>query len=154
MALDMSDDVIQGVFERQRSALLALLEDVSVAESNCPTGARVAVVGFSAHTKHLIRFQDYRRKSQLLEAVRNIAPERTSNKRHLGSAMRFVGRNVFKRVRAGAMMRKVAVFFSNGPSEDVEDVVTAVLEYQAQNIVPAVVALRQANNIRRALEVL
>ncbi|XP_013884856.1 collagen alpha-6(VI) chain [Austrofundulus limnaeus] len=150
--LDMSNDVTPVAFERQRSALLALLEDISVAESNCPTGARVAVVGFSSHTKHLIRFQDYRRKSQLVDAIKNIAPERTSNKRHLGSAMRFVGQNVFKRVRAGTMMRKVAVFFSSGASEDADDIVTAVMEYRAQNIIPAVISLRQANNIRKALE--
>lgn len=149
----MSDDVTPVAFERQRSALLALLEDVHVAESNCPTGARVAVVGFSAHTKHLIRFQDYRRKSQLVDAVQNIALEKTSNKRHLGASMRFVGQNVFKRVRAGTMMRKVAVFLSNGPSEDVDDIVTAVMEYRAQNIVPAVISLRPANNVRKALEV-
>lgn len=153
LGLDMSDDMTPVLFERQRSALLALLEDISVAESNCPTGARVAVVGFSSHTKHLIRFQDYRRKSQLVEAIKNIAPERTSNKRQLGSAMRFVGQNVFKRVRAGTMMRKVAVFFSNGASEDVDDIMTAVMEYRAQNIIPAVISLRQANNVRKALEV-
>lgn len=149
----MSDDVTPAAFERQRSAVLALLEDVHVSESNCPTGARVAVVGFSAHTKHLIRFQDYRRKSQLVDAVQNIALEKTSNKRLLGASMRFVGRNVFKRVRAGSMMRKVVVFLSNGPSEDVDDIVTAVMEYRAQNIVPAVVSLRPANNVRKALEV-
>lgn len=149
----MSDDVTPVAFERQRSALLALLEDVHVAESNCPTGVRVAVVGFSAHTKHLIRFQDYRRKSQLVDAVQNIALEKTSSKRHLGASMRFVGQNIFKRVRAGTMMRKVAVFLSNGPSEDVDDIVTAVMEYRAQNIVPAVISLRPANNVRKALEV-
>ncbi|XP_037836012.1 collagen alpha-6(VI) chain isoform X2 [Kryptolebias marmoratus] len=152
LGLDMSEGVSPVAFERQRAALLALLEDVSIAESNCPTGARVAVVGFSAHTKYLIRFQDYRRKSQLVEAVQNIALEKTSNKRHLGAAMRFVGQNVFKRVRAGTLMRKVAVFFSSGASEDVDDIVTAVMEYRAQNIIPAVISLTQANNIRTALE--
>ncbi|KAI4790340.1 hypothetical protein KUCAC02_034696 [Chaenocephalus aceratus] len=129
-------------FERQRSALLSLLEDVSVSESNCPTGARVAVVGFSAHTKYLIRFQDYQTKTQLLELLRN-----------LGAAMRFVGQHVFKRVRAAVMMRKVAVFLSNGPSQDVEDIVTATMEYRGLNIVPAVISLKNDNNTAKALEV-
>uniref|UniRef100_A0A672GMK9 Collagen, type VI, alpha 4a n=1 Tax=Salarias fasciatus TaxID=181472 RepID=A0A672GMK9_SALFA len=150
--LDMSDDVTPAAFERQRSALLALLDDVDIAESNCPTGARVAVVGYSTYTKFLIRFQDYRRRQQLLEAVQNLALERTSNKRRLGAAMRFVGHHVFKRVRAGAMMRKVAVFFSSGQSQEVDDILTAVMEYRGLNIVPAVVSLRSAPAVVRAME--
>uniref|UniRef100_A0A3Q2UP15 Collagen type VI alpha 6 chain n=1 Tax=Fundulus heteroclitus TaxID=8078 RepID=A0A3Q2UP15_FUNHE len=151
--LDMSDGVTPAGFERQRSALLSLLEDISVAESNCPRGARVAVVGFSAHPKYLIRFQDYRQKAQLKEAVQNIALERTSNKPHLGASMRFVGHNVFKRVRSGTMLRKVAVFFTAGRSEDVSDIVTAVMEYRALNIIPAVISLARAPEIRGAVEV-
>ncbi|XP_060937286.1 collagen alpha-6(VI) chain [Limanda limanda] len=151
--LDMSEDVTPVAFERQRAVLLSLLEDVAIAESNCPTGARVAVVGFSAYAKYLIRFQDYRLKKQLMESVKNIALEKTSNKRHLGAAMRFVGQNVFKRVRAGMMMRKVAVFLSNGPTQDLENIVTAVMEYRALNIVPAVISLKNAPAIARALEV-
>nr|XP_046254472.1 collagen alpha-6(VI) chain isoform X2 [Scatophagus argus] len=151
--LDMSEDVTPAAFERQRSALLSLLEDITIAESNCPTGARVAVVGYSTYTKYLIRFQDYRLKKELIESVKNIALERTSNRRQLGAAMRFVGQNVFKRVRAGLMMRKVAVFLSNGPTQDVNDIVTAVMEYRGLNIVPAVVSLRNAPAIGRAMEV-
>ncbi|XP_030013917.1 collagen alpha-6(VI) chain isoform X2 [Sphaeramia orbicularis] len=151
--LDMSEDVTPTAFERQRSALLSLLEDLTIAESNCPMGARVAVVGYSAHTKYLIRFSDYRRKSQLIESVKNIAPERTSNRRQLGATMRFVGQNIFKRIRSGATMRKVAVFFSNGPTQDTSDIVTAMMEYRALNIVPAVISLRNAPAVERALAV-
>uniref|UniRef100_UPI0037E9B12B collagen alpha-6(VI) chain-like n=1 Tax=Semicossyphus pulcher TaxID=241346 RepID=UPI0037E9B12B len=151
--LDLSEDMTPAAFERQRSALLSLLEDISIAESNCPTGARVAVVGYNAYTRYLIRFQDYRRKSQLIESVKNIALERTSNRRQLGAAMRFVGHNVFKRVRAGVMMRKVAVFFSSGSSQDTNDIVTAMMEYRASDIVPAVVALRNAPAVYRAMGV-
>ncbi|XP_073341613.1 collagen alpha-6(VI) chain [Pagrus major] len=150
--LDMSEDVTPAAFERQRSALLSLLEDLAITESNCPTGARVAVVGYSGYTKYLIRFQDYRRKSQLIDLVKNIALERTASRRQLGAAMRFVGQNVFKRVRAGVMMRKVAVFLSNGPSQDVSDIVTAMMEYRGLNIVPAVIALKNAPALARAME--
>ncbi|KAG7252022.1 hypothetical protein CRUP_007839, partial [Coryphaenoides rupestris] len=90
--------------------------------------------------------------SQLLEAVRNIALERTASRRHLGAAMRFVGNNVFKRVRQGMRVRKVAVFLSNGPSQDSKDIVTAVMEYRALNIMPAVVALRHSINTQKALQ--
>lgn len=153
LALDMSEDVTPAAFERQRSALLSLLSDLSVSESNCPSGARVAVVGFSSRTKYLVRFHDYRRKAQLLEAVRNIALERTTSQRQLGAAMRFVGHNVFKRVRSGATVRKVAVFLSNGPSQDTEDIVTAVMELRALSIVPAVVSLKNAPRVQNALQV-
>lgn len=151
--LDMSDDVTPVAFERQRSALLTLLDGVDIAESNCPTGARVAVVGYSTYTKFLIRFQDYRRRQQLLDAVQNLALERTTNKRRLGAAMRFVGHHVFKRVRAGVMMRKVAVFFSSGPSQEIDDIMTAVMEYRGLNIFPAVVSLKSAPAVVRAMEV-
>lgn len=149
----MSQDVDSAAFERQRAAVLSLIEDIAVSESNCPTGARVAVVGYSSYVKHLIRFQDYRSKKQLVELVRNVALERTGSARKLGGAMRFVGHNVFKRVRAGAMTRKVAVFFSNGPTQDDSDVVAAVMEYRGLDIVPAVVSLRNAPSISRAMEV-
>ncbi|XP_068425551.1 collagen alpha-6(VI) chain-like [Clinocottus analis] len=152
LGLDMSEDVTPAAFEKQRSVLLSLLENITVSESNCPTGARVAVVGYSAYTKYLIRFQDYHRKTQLMESVKNIALERTSNRRQLGAAMRFVGQNVFKRVRAGTTMRKVAVFLSNGPSPDVTDIVTAMMEYRALGIVPAVISLRNAPAVERAVE--
>ncbi|XP_028436030.1 collagen alpha-6(VI) chain isoform X2 [Perca flavescens] len=150
--LDMSEDVTPAAFERQRAALLSLLDDITISESNCPSGARVAVVAYSAYTKYMIRFQDYQRKSRLIEAVKNIAPERTSNRRNLGAAMRFVGQNVFKRVRAGLLTRKVAVFFSNGPAQDVNDVVTAMMEYRGLNIVPVVISLRNAPAVSRAME--
>lgn len=151
--LDMSDDVSAAAFETQRSALLDLLEGISIAESNCPSGARVAVVGFNQRSTRLIRFQDYHRKSQLIDAVKNVAPEKTKNKRFLGAAMRFVGQNLFKRVRAGVMVRKVAVFFSSGPTQDAKDVLTAVMEYRGLNIVPVVISLSDAPAVRAAVEV-
>ncbi|KAK6326962.1 hypothetical protein J4Q44_G00026070 [Coregonus suidteri] len=151
-ALDMSQDVQPAAFERMRSALLSLLDDVAIAESNCPTGARVAVVSYSANTKYLIRFQDFQHKWELLEAIRNIALERTSNRRHLGAAMRFVGRHVFKRIRKALTMRKVAVFFTNGPSVDSAAIVTAAMEFKALNIAPAVIAMRNAPDVQRAFE--
>ncbi|KAK2845177.1 hypothetical protein Q5P01_011836 [Channa striata] len=152
-ALDMSEDVSTTMFSRQRSALLSLLENINIAESNCPSGARVAVVGYSRYTKYLIRFHDYHRKKELIEAVNNIALERTSQRRYLASSMRFVGHNVFKRSRPGVLTRKVAVFFSGGPVQDISDIVTAAMEYRALNINPAVISLRAIPNVAQALEV-
>lgn len=149
----MSEDVTNDAFAQQRSVLLHLLDRVDVAESNCPRGARVAVVAYSAHTKYLIRFQDYRRKAQLLDLVRNIALERTTERRYLGGAMRFVGNHVFKRVRAGALVRKVAVFLAAGRTQDEGEVLTATMEYRGLDINPAVISLTDTPAIRKALEV-
>lgn len=152
-SLDMSADVTPAIFERQRSALLSLLEDLALTESNCPTGARVAVVGYSSSTQYLIRFDIWRHKRLLIESVKNITLERATDRRQLGANMLFVGRNVFKRVRAGLTMRKVAVFFTNGPTEDNTDVTTALMELRALNIFPAILSMRNAPLVQRAVEV-
>ncbi|KAI5106466.1 collagen alpha-6(VI) chain [Silurus meridionalis] len=131
IGLDMSDDVSSPLFERMRSTLLSLLGSIDITESNCPQGTRVSVVSYNSNTKHLIRFSDHRRKKDLVEAVKNIPLERTSNRRNIGAAMRFVGRNVFKRIRQGVLIRKVAIFLSGGQSQDVTSIITAVLEYKA-----------------------
>ncbi|KAB5586430.1 hypothetical protein PHYPO_G00001510 [Pangasianodon hypophthalmus] len=163
IGLDMSDDVTPAVFERMRSTLLSLLDSIDITESNCPTGTRVAVVSYSSNTKYLIRFSDYRRKKDLVEAVKNIPLERTSNRRNIGAAMRFVGRNVFKRIRQGVLIRKVAIFLisgeesrdvtsSSGQSEDMASITTAVLEYKAMEINLGVFAFRNTFNVNNIFE--
>ncbi|XP_041962562.1 collagen alpha-6(VI) chain-like isoform X1 [Alosa sapidissima] len=152
IALDMSEDVTPEVFERMRAIVHHLLEDMSIAESNCPRGARVAIVSFSSSVKYLVRFSDYHRKKHLIEEVNNIALERTSNRRNIGTAMRFVARHVFKRTRKSLLMRKVAVFVTNGASQDIKAINTAVLEFKAHHIHPAVISFRNAPNVLHALE--
>ncbi|XP_076827632.1 collagen alpha-6(VI) chain isoform X2 [Brachyhypopomus gauderio] len=152
IGLDMSNDVSPALFARMLSSVTSLLDSINIAESNCPSGARVSVVSYSSNTKYLIRFTDYHRKKDLMEAVRNIALERTSNRRDIGAAMRFVGRNVFKRVRQGVLMRKVAVFLSGGQSQDASSIVTAVLEYKGLDINLGVIGFRDTPNVRRAFE--
>ncbi|XP_060778334.1 collagen alpha-6(VI) chain-like isoform X3 [Neoarius graeffei] len=152
IGLDMSDDVDPPLFERMRSTLLSLLDSIDIAESNCPTGTRVSVVSYSSNTKYLIRFSDHRHKKDLVEAVKNIPLERTSNRRNIGAAMRFVGRNVFKRIRQGVLIRKVAIFLSGGLSEDVTSITTAVLEYKALDINLGVIGFKNTPNIQRAFK--
>ncbi|XP_017333441.2 collagen alpha-6(VI) chain isoform X1 [Ictalurus punctatus] len=152
IGLDMSDDVTPALFDRMRSTLLSLLDSIDITESNCPTGIRVAVVSYSSNTKYLIRFSDHRHKKNLIEAVKNIPLERTSNRRNIGAAMRFVGRNVLKRIRQGALIRKVAIFLSGGQSQDVTSITTAVLEYKALDINLGVIGFRDTPNVQRAFE--
>ncbi|KAF3692451.1 Collagen alpha-6(VI) chain Precursor [Channa argus] len=151
-SLDMSEDVSRTMFEEQVSVIQSLLENVNIAESNCPSGARVAVVGYSGYTKYLIRFHDYRSKKELMEMVKNLTLESTTNRRRLGSNMRFLAHNVFKRTRAGVLMRKVAVIFSSGPVQDGTDIPAAIMEYRALNINAAVIALRSVSAVTQALE--
>lgn len=151
--MDMSEDVSPQDFEYMRSVVLRLLDNINIAESSCPTGARVAVVSYGSFTKYLIRFTDYHRKKQLIEAVKNIGLERTLKRRNIGAAMRFVGRHVLKRVRKGVLMRKVVIFLTAGESQDSTSLTTAVLEYKALNIKLGVISLRDVPNIRRAFEV-
>ncbi|KAL0985323.1 hypothetical protein UPYG_G00155470 [Umbra pygmaea] len=151
-ALDMSQDVEPNQFNKMRSTVLSLLENLAIAKSNCPVGVRVAVVSYSDKVKYLIRFQDYQRKPELLEAIRRIQREH-SGKRHLGAAMRFVGHHVFKRTRKALTLRKVAVFFVNGPSEDRDDIVTAAMEFKALRITSAVIATRKAADVQKIFEV-
>uniref|UniRef100_A0A8C1VBA8 Si:ch211-62a1.3 n=2 Tax=Cyprinus carpio TaxID=7962 RepID=A0A8C1VBA8_CYPCA len=153
IALDMSTDVTPPVFQRMRSAALSLLEDISIAETNCPRGARVSVISYNSEPRNLIRFTDHLKKKSLLEAVRTLALERTTKTRDIGQAMSFVARNVFKRVRSGRLMRKVAVFFTNGPSRDESSLATAMLEFKAADIGLGVIAFNTANDVSRAMQV-
>ncbi|XP_069504838.1 collagen alpha-4(VI) chain-like isoform X2 [Ambystoma mexicanum] len=152
-ALDTSKDVTAAAFQRMKGIVLKYLEGMDISESNCPSGARVSVVSYGANTKYLIRFSDYKRKSQLLDAVKRISPERSSAVRSIGAAMQYVARNVFKRVRQGILMRKVAIFFTNGPSQDATAINTAVLEMSALDIVPVVIAFEEVPNVLKASEV-
>lgn len=153
IALDMSAGVTPQVFERMRSAALSLLEDISIAETNCPWGTRVSVISYSSESKNLIRFADHLKKKILLETIRAFALERTTKTRDIGQAMSFVARNIFKRSRKGKLMRKVAVFFTNGPSRDELSLATAMLEFKAADIGLGVIALNPADDVRRAMQV-
>uniref|UniRef100_A0A8C2JGC5 Si:ch211-62a1.3 n=1 Tax=Cyprinus carpio TaxID=7962 RepID=A0A8C2JGC5_CYPCA len=153
IALDMSTDVTPPVFQRMRSAALSLLEDISIAETNCPRGARVSVISYNSEPRNLIRFTDHLKKKSLLEAVRTLALERNTKTRDIGQAMSFVARNIFKRVRSGRLMRKVAVFFTNGPSRDESSLATAMLEFKAADIGLGVIAFNTANDVSRAMQV-
>ncbi|KAF6098972.1 hypothetical protein HJG60_003131 [Phyllostomus discolor] len=150
-ALDMSSDISELEFERMRDILLSLLMKMEISESNCPKGARVAIIAYNNKIDYLIRFSDYKRKPALLQAVRKIPLKRSSGSRNLGDAMRFVARHVFKRVRSGLLTRKVAVFFQAGWANDADSINTATLELSALDIMPAVIAFTEDHNLPGAL---
>ncbi len=86
IALDMSAGVTPQAFEQMRSAALSLLEDVSIAKTNCPWGARVSVITYSSESRNLLRFTDHLEKKTLLEAVKTFALERTTKTRDIGTS--------------------------------------------------------------------
>lgn len=153
IALDTSSDVTPKTFNKMRSTAVSLLEDIAIAETNCPVGARVSIVSYNSRTSYLIRFSDHHRKSQLLEAVKGISLQRSRNRRDIGQALRFVAENVFKRIRNGKLVRKVAIFLTNGESQDVSAIITAMMKLKASDINLGVITFNDAPNVRRATQV-
>ncbi|XP_032345190.1 collagen alpha-4(VI) chain isoform X4 [Camelus ferus] len=150
-ALDTSNDVSQLEFERMRDIVVSLLMKMEISGGNCRTGARVAVVSYNSRTDHLVRFSDYRGRPALLRALREMALEAPSGSRSLGGAMRFVARHLFKRVRSGLLLRKVAVFFQAGWAQDADTISTATLELSALGITSAIITFTEGHNLPEAL---
>ncbi|KAM9308135.1 collagen alpha-6(VI) chain [Gastrophryne carolinensis] len=152
-ALDMANGMTPETYKRMIEILTSLLSELTIRENNCPVGARVAVVSYSTNTKYLLRFSDFQSRDKLITAVKNIPLERTSNGRNVGNCMRFVARNLFKRSLQGATVRRIAVFFTNGPSEEVVSINTAVMEYTALGIIPAIISFTPLPAIKRAFSI-
>ncbi|EGW05664.1 Collagen alpha-6(VI) chain [Cricetulus griseus] len=151
--LDQSRDVTEQDFGRMKEMMASLVRDVKVRETSCPVGARVAILSYNSHTKHLIRFSDVYRKDQLLRAIEALPYERSPDSRDIGKAMRFISRNIFKRTLPGAHVRKIATFFSSGQSADVQSITTAAMEFSALDIVPVVIAFSNVPSIKRAFSI-
>ncbi|XP_066441376.1 collagen alpha-6(VI) chain-like [Eleutherodactylus coqui] len=152
-ALDMSSDVKPPMFKRMINIVTYILTNVTIRGGNCPIGARVTVMSFNKHTNYLVRFSDFQNKEKLLSAVKNISLESSSKGRDIGAAMRFVARNVYKRSLQGATVRRIAVFFINGRTDDPAAISTAAMEYNALGIIPAVIAFSAAPAIKRAFSI-
>nr|XP_020827928.1 collagen alpha-3(VI) chain isoform X2 [Phascolarctos cinereus] len=152
-ALDTSQGVSQDTFSRMRDTLLRIVNNMTIAESNCPRGARVAVVTYNNEVTTEIRFPDSKRKSQLLDRIRNLQVPLTSRERSLETAMSFVARNTFKRARSGFLMRKVAVFFSNGLTRASPQLNEAVLKLSDAGISPLFLTSREDQTLINALQI-
>uniref|UniRef100_A0A2R9BJ27 Collagen type VI alpha 6 chain n=1 Tax=Pan paniscus TaxID=9597 RepID=A0A2R9BJ27_PANPA len=152
-ALDHSRDVTEQEFERMKEMMAFLVRDIKVRENSCPVGARIAILSYNSHTRHLVRFSDAYKKSQLLREIEAIPYERSSASREIGRAMRFISRNVFKRTLPGAHTRKIATFFSSGQSADAHSITTAAMEFGALEIIPVVITFSNVPSVRRAFAI-
>ncbi|XP_012922419.1 collagen alpha-3(VI) chain isoform X3 [Heterocephalus glaber] len=152
-ALDTSEGVTQDAFSLMRDVVLSLVGDLAIAESNCPRGARVAVVTYNNEVTTEIRFSDSRKKSALLDSIKNLQVALTSKQQSLETAMSFVARNTFKRVRNGFLMRKVAVFFSNRPTRATPQLRQAVLKLWDAGITPLFLTSQEDRQLVNALQI-
>lgn len=151
--LDQSRDVTEQDFERMKGMMASLVRDIKVRDASCPVGARVAILAYNSHTRHLIRFSDAYRKDQLLREIKALPYEKSSDSREIGKAMRFISRNVFKRTLPGAHVRRIATFFSSGQSADVQSITTAAMEFSALDIIPVVIAFSNVPSVKRAFSI-
>ncbi|XP_030343420.1 collagen alpha-3(VI) chain isoform X6 [Strigops habroptila] len=152
-AIDTSSGVVREVFNRMKQTVLRVVNNLTIAESNCPRGARVALVTYNNEVTTEIRFADARKKSSLLQQIQNFQATLTTKPRSLETAMSFVARNTFKRARSGFLMRKVAVFFSNGDTRASPQLNDAVLKLYDAGVMPVFLTSRQDPVLARALEI-
>ncbi|XP_059871854.1 collagen alpha-3(VI) chain [Delphinus delphis] len=152
-ALDTSEGVTQDAFSRMRDVVLKIVDDLTIAESNCPRGARVAVVTYNNEVTTEIRFADSKKKSVLQDKIKNLQVALTSKQQSLETAMSFVARNTFKRVRNGFLMRKVAVFFSNKPTRESPQLREAVLKLSDAGITPLFLTSQEDRQLVNALQI-
>ncbi|XP_069762839.1 collagen alpha-6(VI) chain-like [Narcine bancroftii] len=150
--LDTSADVTRPVFERMKKIVLDFVQSINIAGNNCPTGARVAVLTYDSEAKPFIRFPTFKRKQSLLKEIEEMAYERSQSKRNIGSSMRFVARNTFKRVRNGALVKKVAVFLTNGGSQDSKAMAMAATEFSASSIIPIVISFKSIPEVEHVFQ--
>ncbi|XP_023560248.1 collagen alpha-5(VI) chain [Octodon degus] len=151
-ALDQSSGVTERRFNETREIITSIVKNLTIRENNCPIGVRVVVVSYDSDTNYLIRPSDYHSKKQLLQLLSQTEYQVPTGARDIGGALRFVARNVFKRMYAGANGRRVAVFFSNGQVASTSSLLTATMELSAQDVSTAVFAFNERAFLDQAFE--
>ncbi|XP_072542553.1 collagen alpha-3(VI) chain [Salminus brasiliensis] len=151
-ALDASSGVSRGVFNNMKDTVLRLLQHITITESNCPRGARVALTLYNSEVTTEIRFADALKKRVLVERVDSLQAQQTNKQRSLETAINFLAQNTFKRVRSGFLVRKVAVFFVNGPVRITPEFSSAVLRLYDAGISSLFLMSREDRQLVRALQ--
>uniref|UniRef100_A0A3Q2XBS0 Collagen type VI alpha 3 chain n=1 Tax=Hippocampus comes TaxID=109280 RepID=A0A3Q2XBS0_HIPCM len=151
--LDASNDVGRPAFNSMREATLRLLRGLTVSESNCPRGARVALALYNSEVTTEVRFADALKKRALLRHVEGLQTLQTNKRRSLETAMSFVAHNTFKRVRSGFLVRKVAVFFVGGSVANAQAVTNAAMRLHDAGIATLFLVKSDDRALARALQV-
>lgn len=152
-ALDVSQGVQPAAFNNMRDTVLRIVRDITISESNCPRGARVAVTLYNNKVITEVRFADALKKNALLQRVEGLQNPVTGQQRSLNTAMSFVAQNTFKRVRSGFLMRKVAIFFVGGDVGQAQPLTNAALRLHDAGIASLFLVSRENRALRQALQV-
>lgn len=136
-----------------RDSVLRLVRDITISESNCPRGARVALTLYNDEVTTEVRFADAMKKRALLQHIEGLQILQTRKERKLENAMSFVAQNTFKRVRSGFLMRKVAIFFVGGPAGQAQALTNAALRLHDSGIATLFLVSREDRALSRALQV-
>uniref|UniRef100_A0AAV2K4D5 Collagen alpha-3(VI) chain-like n=1 Tax=Knipowitschia caucasica TaxID=637954 RepID=A0AAV2K4D5_KNICA len=150
-AMDVSENV-GTAFNSMRETVLNMVGDLTITESNCPRGARVALVMYNNEVTTEIRFADNLKKRDLKKHIEGLQTRRTGKERNLANAMTFVAQNTFKRVRSGFLIRKVAVFFVGGPVSNTQAVTLAALKLHNAGIATVLLVTRENRQLTTALQ--
>ncbi|CAK6973621.1 collagen alpha-3(VI) chain [Scomber scombrus] len=152
-ALDASQGIGRPIFNNMRDTVLRIVRDITITESNCPRGARVALTLYNNEVTTEVRFADRMKKRDLVQRIEGLQPLQTRKERKLDSAMSFVAQNTFKRVRSGFLIRKVAVFFVGSELKDTQAVTNAALRLHDSGIATLFLVNREDSSLARALRV-
>ncbi|KAG7469862.1 hypothetical protein MATL_G00133250 [Megalops atlanticus] len=146
IAVDVSRGVTDQDLKNMKLLVSYMVGNISISESTCPSGARVAVISYASSVQTLVRFSDYHTKKKLAQLVdRDIVRDGSEGGRNMGEAMMYTARNMFKRIRSGKLVKKMAIFLTAGPPVDRETVLSAVVELGAQEIIPVIVTIGGVN---------
>lgn len=136
-----------------RETVLRLVREITISESSCPRGARVALTLYNNEVTTEVRFADAMKKRVLLQRIEGLQTLQTRKQRSLDTAMSFLAHNTFKRVRSGFLMRKVAIFFVGGTVSQAQTVTNAALRLHDAGIATLFLVPREDRALSRALEV-
>ncbi|XP_023806644.1 collagen alpha-3(VI) chain isoform X9 [Oryzias latipes] len=152
-ALDISRGLNRTAFNNMRDTVVRLVKDITIAESNCPRGARVALTLYNNEVITEIRFSDAMKKRALIERIEGLQIPQSNKPRSLDAAMSFVAQNTFKRVRSGFLMRKVAIFFVGDQVGQGQAITTAALRLHDAGIATLLLVNRVDRTLTGAVKV-
>ncbi|CAN2389124.1 Collagen type VI alpha 3 [Pristimantis euphronides] len=152
-AIDTSTDVNRNQFNNQKDAVLRMVNQLTITDSNCPRGARVALLTYNSEVTTEVRFSEGLRKPAVLKVIEDLQMKTNTKQRSLDTAMSFVARNTFKRARGGFLTRKVAVFFSNAPTRASVQLNEAVLKLYDAGVASVFLTNREDRPLSNALKV-
>ncbi|XP_069790511.1 collagen alpha-3(VI) chain-like isoform X2 [Narcine bancroftii] len=149
--IDTSNSKNANQLIRNKNAILNIVRNLTIVESNCPKGARVAILTYSNDIVTEIRFSGARNKRDLLTQIENLqfVPSRKAS--NITNAMSFVARNTFKRVRSGFLTRKVAVFFIDGQTKP-KNLNNGIMKLASENIISVYLSPEENDAFKKMLQ--